>query len=170
VYTPLLIPVTNVGYDVNVDLQWIGRSFESFYFSNSYDGESGIYEDETPYRQYTSGIFAFTPSSWDFSGWHYSFKVGDFILVKIVKKNTETQTEIEETIPVYIMDMTWEWAGTINVQISCSYNGDVTGVNTTVGNTTSVDDLSTAVNDGIPNSGNGGGGHDILTIHDDTVI
>jgi hypothetical protein len=148
VFDPMNILIASaIKYDVNIDCQWIGRSFESFYFSNDCDGESGIYENATPYRKYSQAPFLYTPSSWSFSGWSDEFYPGNYLLVKTIEKNTATQEEVEKDVYVFVMNMTWNWTGGITVDISSSYNGDVTGVNTSIG--TATEALSNAVNDGV---------------------
>lgn len=113
-------------YNINIECQWIGRSFEAFYFTDDiYSTDSGDFEDATPIRTYPLQTFSYTPSSWDFSGWNMGFKPGRFVNVQTKKKNTETQAETTEYIQVYIMEMVWNWSGTIDVQISSSFNGEL---------------------------------------------
>ena len=113
-------------YDVNIECQWIGRSFESFYFTDDiYSTDSGDFDDATPIRHYPTQAFAYAPSSWDFSGWNEAFKPGRLLRVQTKSKNTETQVETTEYMSVYIMEMVWNWNGTIDVQVSSSFNGEL---------------------------------------------
>ena len=111
-------------YTVNVECQWIGRSFEAFYFSGSVSGESGIYEDATPIRKIGNMDLSFTPISLDFSGWSSEFFPSNFLKIQGTRKNTETQTETTYEISTYIADMTIEWDGNITTQVSSAYSGD----------------------------------------------
>ena len=126
VYSPSTALMDNP-YDVNVECQWIGRSFEAFYFSGDIENmDSGDYDDATPIHNYPqSWGFLYHPSSWDFSGWNEYFIPGDMIEVHYTQKNTETQQETSMMAHVFIMDMVWNWHGTIDVQISSSYNGEL---------------------------------------------
>ena len=120
-------------YDVYVDCQWIGRSFEAFYFNGGivYSVNSGSYEDENPSIFGTA--FQYTPMTIDFSGWNDIFEPAHFIKVRTVKKNTATQQETTVDVLAYIADMTITWNGTISVQISSSYNGEAGEVTVTIG-------------------------------------
>lgn len=119
-------------YDVYVDCQWIGRSFEAFYFNDGdvSDVKSGDYEDDIT-SQWSS--FNFTPISIEFSGWNDIFEPAHFIKVRTIKKNTATQEETEVDVLAYIADMTFTWNGTISVLISSSYNGEAGEVTVTIG-------------------------------------
>lgn len=121
-------------YDVYVDCQWIGRSFEAFYFNGGivYSVDSGSYEDENP--SIFGSVFQYTPMTIDFSGWNDIFEPAHFIKVRTVKKNTATQQETTVDVLAYIADMTITWNGTISVQISSSYNGEAGEVTVTIGN------------------------------------
>lgn len=132
-------------YDVTVDCQWIGRSFESYYFnSGNVDGKSGDYEDGDPIPV-TYGLFSYTPCTFDFSGYNSAFEPAKYIRVKTTMKNTENQTITEKMILVYIMEMTFSWRGTISVTISSAYTGDAGSVTITIGDT---DPVSSAWNNG----------------------
>ena len=114
-------------YNVNIDCQWIGRSFEAYYFSGDVDNtDSGEYEDATPIRTYKSDAYQYTPSSWDFSGENvYVFKPGNFVKCQVKQKNTQTQLETTTYAIVFIMEMAWNWNGTIDVQVSSTFNGEI---------------------------------------------
>lgn len=116
-------------YDVYIDCQWIGRSFEAFYFNDgAVDGQSGIFEDWEPFNFYPSSFFQFVPCTFDFSGWNNLFAPSNFVRVKTIRKNTSTQEETEVEILAYISDMTFSWDGAVSVQISSSYSGDSSDV------------------------------------------
>lgn len=127
VYNPDLSGLNDAHkYDLFVDCQWIGRSFESYYFSGSIDGESGEYDKSTPRRTYPvfNTPIQYTPSEWEFSGWNDAFIPGNTFVAKCTVKNTETQQEEERNTKVFLMDMDWNWNGTITVGSSSSYGGD----------------------------------------------
>ena len=143
VYNPT-IPQGENKYTVNVDCQWIGRSFESFYFSRSVSGDSGIYDDATPIHEYPSDKFDYTPCTFNFSGWNEAFMPSLFINVQGTRKNTETQVETPFNITAYIMEMTFEWNGTISVSVNSGYNGDSSEITVTIG----TNELSSVWDDG----------------------
>lgn len=143
VYNPT-IPQGENKYTVNVDCQWIGRSFEAFYFSGSVSSDSGIYDDATPIHEYPNDKFDYTPCAFNFSGWNEAFKPSFFINVQGTRKNTETQVETPFTITAYIMEMTFEWNGTISVTVNSGYNGDSSEITVTIG----TNELSNAWNNG----------------------
>lgn len=127
VYNPDLSGLNDAHkYDLFVDCQWIGRSFESYYFSGSIDGESGEYDKSTPRHTYPvfNTPIQYTPSEWEFSGWNDAFIPGNTFVTKCTVKNTETQQEEERNTKVFLMDMDWNWNGTITVGSSSSYGGD----------------------------------------------
>lgn len=131
-------------YTINVDCQWIGRSFEAFYFSGSVSGDSGEYEDAEPIRTYPLIDFNYLPCSIDFSGWNDLFCPATFVNIHATRKNTATQEETPFDVLVYIMDMTLEWNGTISVSVSSGYNGDSNEITVTIG----TNELSNAWDDG----------------------
>ena len=114
-------------YNVNVDCQWIGRSFEAFFFAGSVPSvDSGSYEEAIPIHDYASSGFAYIPSSWDFSGDNAdAFFPGHYIKCRISQKNTSTQAITTTDVLVFIMEMTWNWHGTVDVQISSAFNGEI---------------------------------------------
>ena len=155
VYSNLGASAADNPYEVDIDCQWIGRSFETFYFSGDVHGNSGIYEDATPIRTYHPSAFAYYPADFDFSGWHEHFIPGNVVVVQIQIHGTDTN------IGLYIMEMTVNWEGTITTQISSNYNGELKYKTPTRANNTTTTNhvtlqigskerkLSNVINDGV---------------------
>lgn len=139
------LPVNTNQYNTNINLQWIGKTFETFYFTGSISAESGKYEKATPIKKFVRSMFAYLPSSYDFSGWHDSFMPGNIIVTQITQKNTETQEETQYLKQVYIMEMTFNWDGNISVQLNSFYNGDYDGLTSTI----TRDAVRVALNHGV---------------------
>ena len=131
-------------YNVYVDCQWIGKSFETFYYNDGDPYEETDMEDDYPSYNIMASKFAYVPCSFEFSGWHEMFTPGKFVQIQTSQKNTETQETSYSYVYAYIMEMTLNWDGTITVNVSSSYNGDSASVTVTIGH----DDVADAWNSG----------------------
>jgi len=131
-------------YNVYVDCQWIGKSFETFYYNGGDPYEETDMEDDYPSYNIMASKFAYVPCSFEFSGWHEMFTPGKFVQIQTSQKNTETQETSYSYVYAYIMEMTLNWDGTITVNVSSSYNGDSASVTVTIGH----DDVADAWNSG----------------------
>lgn len=128
VYSPTTVIINDrVDYRLNLSIQWIGHSLRAAYWGTR-KGK------QTAARKLPNKPFVYTPSTWDFSGYHSSFRPGNFLNVRktIVEPNSDPPVVTYEDILAYVMEMTLEWTGNFNVRISSSYNGDADGVTSSI--------------------------------------
>ena len=127
IYLPSRISNDTIEYKINLSIQWIGHSLRAAYWGT-------LKGNQPSHWKLPNKPFAYTPSNWDFSGYHSSFRPGNFLNVRktVVEPNSDPPVVTYEYILAYVMEMTLEWTGNFNVRISSSYTGDADGVTSSI--------------------------------------
>jgi len=148
-YDPTRYVSSHIEYDLNVSIQWIGHSLRAAYWGTKKGTKASTYK-------LPSKPFVYTPSNWDFSGYHTLFRPGNFLNVRKevrIPNSNPPRYEYEDVL-VYVMEMTLEWTGNFNVRVDSAYNGDADGVTSSISSSANghgSTPLSNLVNHGLIN-------------------
>ena len=148
-YNPTRQSGSHIEYDLNISIQWVGHTLRQAYWGTKKATADSTYK--LPNKP-----FVYTPSNWDFSGYHEMFRPGNFINVRKeirIPDSNPPRYEYEDVL-VYIMEMTLDWNGNFNITVNSTYNGDADGVTSSISSSANghgSTPLSNLVNHGLIN-------------------